>query len=105
MTTKELDRTKVFEQVIERRLTAVDAAQQLGLTSRHIGRLVKAYRENATQGPLSKQRGKRSNRAFAEPFKQHVLSIVRDCYADFRPTLAADMKKASGEPNSAVSSL
>lgn len=52
MTTKELDRTKVIEQVIERRLTAVDAAQQLGLTSRHVGRLVKAYRENGTQGLL-----------------------------------------------------
>lgn len=90
MTTKELDRTKVIEQVIERRLTAIDAAQQLGLTSRHVGRLVKAYRENGTQGLLSKQRGKRSNRAFAEPFKQHVLSIVRDSYADFGPTLAAE---------------
>ncbi len=85
MTTEELDRTKVIEQVIERRLTAVDAAQQLGLTSRHVGRLVKAYRENGTQGLLSKQRGKRSNRAFAEPFKQQVLSIVHDSYADFGP--------------------
>lgn len=31
MTTTELDRTKVIEQVLERRLTAVVAAQQLGL--------------------------------------------------------------------------
>lgn len=90
MTSTELDRTKVIERVVERRLTAVDAAQQLGLNSRHIGRLVKAYRENGTQGLLYKQRGKRSNRAFTEPFKQHVLSIVSDSYADFGPTLAAE---------------
>ena len=86
MTTTELERTKVIERVIERRLTAVAAAQQLGLTSRHIGRLVKAYRENGTQGLLSKQRGKRSNRAFTESFKHQVLDIVRDSYADFGPT-------------------
>lgn len=90
MTTTELERTKVIERVIERRLTAVAAAQQLGLTSRHIGRLVKAYRENGTQGLLSKQRGKRSNRAFTESFKHQVLDIVRDSYADFGPTLAAE---------------
>ena len=40
MTTKEFDRVKVIEQVVERRLTAVAAAQQLQLTSRHVGRLL-----------------------------------------------------------------
>ena len=59
MKTSELDRAKVIERVIERRLTAVDAAQQLGLTSRHVGGFVKMYRENGTHGLLSKQRGTR----------------------------------------------
>lgn len=90
MTTREYDRVKVIEQVVERRLTAVAAAQQLQLTSRHVGRLVKQYRDDGPRGLVSKQRGKRSNRAHTEHFKQHVLKIYQDNYADFGPTLAAE---------------
>lgn len=90
MSTIELDRVKVIERVVEHRLSAVDAAQQLGLTSRHVGRLFKAYREHGPQGLLSKQRGKRSNRAYPEIFKQQVLNIIRDTYTDFGPTLATE---------------
>jgi len=39
VTTREFDRIKVIERVVERRLTAV-AAQQLKLTSRHVGATV-----------------------------------------------------------------
>lgn len=90
MTTREFDRVKVIEQVIERRLTAVAAAQQLQLTSRQIGRLVKRYRDGGPQGLASKLRGKRSNRAHTECFKKRVLKLYQDNYADFGPTLAAE---------------
>ena len=73
MTTREFNRVKVIEQVIERRLTAVAAAQQLQLTSRQIGRLVKRYRDDGPQGLVSKLLGKRSNRAHAECFKKRVV--------------------------------
>ena len=90
MNTTELDRIKVIERVVERQLAAVDAAEQLGLTPRHIGRLVRAYRASGPRGLMSRQRGKRSNRAYSETFKQQVLHIVGDSYADFGPTLAAE---------------
>lgn len=90
MSRVEIDRVSVIQRVVERRLTAVDAAQQLGLTNRHVGRLVRAYRNNGPDGLVSKRRGKRSNRAFPDHFKQQVLGIVRDRYADFGPTLVAE---------------
>lgn len=88
--TVELDRLLVVQRVAERRLTAVDAAQQLGLTSPHVVRLVKAYRQHGPEGQFSGQRGKRSNRAYSEAFKQQVLDIIRGTYNDFGPTLATE---------------
>jgi len=90
MSTVEIDRVAVIQRVIERRLSAVDAAQQLGLTNRHVGRLVRAYRDGGPEGLVSKRRGKRSNRAYSEQLKQQVLGIVRDRYVDFGPTLVAE---------------
>lgn len=55
-----------------------------------MGRLVDAYKAQGAQGLISKKRGKRSNRAYGEAFKQSVLSIVRQQYADFGPTLATE---------------
>ena len=90
MSNTELDRLKVVQRVVERSLSGVDAAQQLGLTARQIGRLVKAYRADGAAGLVSKKRGKPSNRAYSAEIKERVLSIVRGSYADFGPTLIAE---------------
>jgi hypothetical protein len=40
---EELDRVNVIERVIEKRLTQLEAARMLGLTSRQVRRLRRAY--------------------------------------------------------------
>ncbi len=39
---------------------------------------------------VSKKRGKRSNRAYADAVKTSVLALARDCYQGFGPTLLAE---------------
>lgn len=90
MSTTELDRLKVVQRVAERSLTGVVAAQQLGVTPRQMGRLLKSYRLDGAAGLVSKKRGKPSHRAYSSEFKERVLSIIRGNYADFGPTLAAE---------------
>jgi len=90
MSNTEIDRLQVVQRVVERSLSGVAAAQQLGLTARQIGRLVKAYRADGAAGLVSKKRGKPSNRAYSPELKERVLSIVRGSYADFGPTLIAE---------------
>lgn len=90
MSAPELDRAMIIDRVIERRLSRVDAAQQLGISPRHMGRLVKAYREHGAVALISKKRGKRSNRAYPPAYKALVLEIVREHYHDFGPTLVAE---------------
>ena len=91
MSTTELDRLTVIERVRERRLSQVDAAKQLGLTARHISRLLKAFERDGPAALVSKRRGRRSNHAYADAVKTWIIGLIREHYADFGPTLIAEM--------------
>lgn len=90
MSRTELDRLRVIERVIDRSLSGVRAAEQLGLTDRQVRRLVTRYRQEGPDGLLSRRRGKRGNHAYSIAHKTEVLSILREHYHDFGPTLAAE---------------
>ncbi len=61
MSATELDRLTVLERVSERRLPQVDAAKQLGITPRHVSRLLKAFERDGARALVSKRRGRKSN--------------------------------------------
>jgi transposase-like protein len=62
MSYEELDRVRVIERVIEKRLTQVEAARILGLTTRQVRRLRRAHERDGARALASKQRGRPSNR-------------------------------------------
>jgi transposase len=88
MSYEELDRVRVIERVIEKRLTQREAARMLGLTSRQVRRLRGAYERNGPGGLASKQRGRPSNRRLPSELRRDALAIVRSRYEGFGPTLA-----------------
>jgi hypothetical protein len=49
-----------------------------------------AFRAHGADGVISRKRGGPSNRALGTVFRETVLTIVRERYADFGPTLAAE---------------
>ena len=55
----------------------------LGLTDRQMRRLVQRYRAHGPEGLASKKRGMRGNHRRPESFRDHILAIVRERYADF----------------------
>jgi len=67
-----------------------------------VWRLLKAFRAEGAPGLISKKRGRPSNRKTSEAIRSAVLWIVRQNYADFGPTLAAE--KLAGEHGFAFSS-
>ena len=66
------------------------AAQLLGRSERQVWRLLKAFRRDGAAGLISKKRGRPSNRRTAAAVRVAALWIVRQNYADFGPTLAAE---------------
>ena len=97
LTVAETDRLAVVLAVVERRLSQKEAAARLGLSSRQVKRLAKRYRERGAAGLASGHRGKVPNNALGEEVRLAALSAVRERYADFGPTLAAEkLAKAHG---------
>ncbi|MCQ0034808.1 helix-turn-helix domain-containing protein, partial [Burkholderia glumae] len=90
MTMRELDRLKVIQDVVDGRLKPLRAAERLGLTTRQIRRLVGRFREDGAQGLVSRRRSKPSNNRLDRVAVDRALSIVRERYADFGPTLACE---------------
>ena len=90
MSDKELTRLEVLRDLTSGRLTAMAAAELLGLEHRQVQRLAKAYQDQGATALISKKRGRPSNRQMPESLKAQTLAVIRERYADFGPTLAAE---------------
>ena len=90
MSQRDRDRLRIIQQVSEGRLSQVDAAEQLGLTARHVRRLVKRLVRRGDGGLIHQSRGKPSHNRFHGNFRQRVLRRYKSRYSDFGPTLAAE---------------
>lgn len=90
MSVKELRRVHVIRQTREQKLTQVKAATLLGLTPRHIRRLLARVAQAGDQGLAHRGRGKPSNRRIPETVKAKALTLCATRYGDFGPTLAAE---------------
>ena len=88
MSYEELDRVGVIERVVEKRLTQREAARMLGLTSRQVRRLRRAYEQDGARALASKHRGRPSNRRLPCELRREALATVRSQYEGFGPTLA-----------------
>jgi transposase len=90
MSDGELTRLEVLRDLDRQGLTTDAAAQLLGLGRRQVFRLLKAYRVVGAAGLLSKRRGCPSNRRKPEALRTKALSLIRERYWDFGPSLAAE---------------
>ena len=96
MSGKEVKRLEVLCQVADGVVSQGMAAQALGLTVRQVRRLQRRYAEAGAAGLVSRRRGQPSNRRIADEIKAAILARLRECYADFGPTLAAEYLREDG---------
>ncbi|CAI2418491.1 Uncharacterised protein [Serratia proteamaculans] len=89
-TLQEVNRLKIIQDVIDRRLTTQMAAQRLGISDRQCRRLLSRYREHGPLSMVSRRCGKRSNNQLPTGIAQYALNIIRERYTDFGPTLACE---------------
>ena len=90
VTMQELDRLKSIQAVADGELKPIRAAERLGLTSRQVRRLAALYRDHGPVGLISRRRDQRSNHRLKSELEEQVVHILREHYADFGPTLAAE---------------
>jgi transposase len=90
MSRKELGRLEALVDLDAGRSTAAQAARLIGVGERQVFRLLKAYRASGAAGLVSRRRGRPSNRRHPDAVREAALEVVRERYADFGPTLAAE---------------
>jgi transposase len=89
-TLKEINRIKIIQDVIERRITTRRAAEHLGISDRQCRRLLARYREGGPLGMASRRCGMRGNRQLPPGLADQALELIKTRYADFGPTLARE---------------
>ena len=90
MSVKALRRVSVIRQTRERKVTQGKAGALLGLTPRHIRRLLARVAQGGDQGLAHRGRGTPSNRRLPEQLTTKALTRCEQRYGDLGPTLAAE---------------
>lgn len=90
MSRAELSGYDTLPRVTRRELRVEGAATLLGLTRRQVSRLLLRLRTEGPEGLVSRRRGCPSNRRHSDAFRERVITLVREHYADFGPTPAAE---------------
>lgn len=90
MSRKERDRLKVIDQLNNGLIGQWQAAQWLGITERHVRRVLRRYQEHHDQGLVHRGRGKPSNRRIDPAVVARAKELLRSRYHDFGPTLASE---------------
>ena len=90
MSNKELDRLEVVQHVVSKRVTQSQAGHDLGISARQVRRLVSRYRCEGKSGLISRRRGKPGNNRLPNDTRKRAVSLVREHYTDFGPTLASE---------------
>jgi transposase len=90
MSGSERERAFLVRQSVEGRLGQLEASERLGISVRQFKRLVRAWRCDGDAGLVSRQRGRPSHRRMSEALRRRIGDLLRDRYADFGATLAAE---------------
>src|ERR1019366_10176308 len=90
MSKRELNRLDVLARLDGDRLTARAAAELMAITLRQTYRLLRRYRDGGASAVANQRRGRPSNNRLPDVVRDHAITLVRERYADFGPTFAAE---------------
>ncbi len=91
MTQADRDRLVTLKKAKKKLITQGEAAEELGVSTRHVKRLLKALKKRGDKAVIHGLRGKASKRRIAESTEKEAVKILSaEVYAGFGPTLAAE---------------
>jgi predicted ArsR family transcriptional regulator len=90
MSERDPQRIEVLSSLIAGRMTLVSAAHVLGLSTRQVRRLLERIRTDGAASIRHKAIGRPSNNRISGGVRDYAVTLVRERYADFGPSLAAE---------------
>ena len=91
MTQQEQTRADLFSRISQKNISQTEAAEQLGLSVRHVQRLYSAFRKRGVASLVSRKRGRPSNHQLPSVLKVRIKELVTsEKYAGFGPTFMCE---------------
>lgn len=91
MTQRERDRLVALKKAKKKLITQKQAAAEIGVSERHLRRMLKSLKERGDKAVVHAARGRSSNRRIAEETREKAIEILsQEVYQGFGPTLAAE---------------
>ena len=90
MSRTEMERLRILHRVFDHELAQKKAAELMGVTDRHLRRLVKRIREQGDTAIIHRSRGRPSSRKIPEARQRRILKFLESDYKGFGPTLATE---------------
>jgi hypothetical protein len=91
MTQAERDWLVALKKAKKRLITQKEAAQELGVTERHVRRMLRSLKRRGDKAVIHALRGQESNRRIEEEIRQRATKILsQEMYRGFGPTLASE---------------
>jgi hypothetical protein len=90
MSEHELQRVEVLSRVLDGTMRSSTAASILAISPRQVQRLLTRYLADGAGAIRHGLRGRPSNNRFSRGVRDYALTVVRETYSDFGPTLAAE---------------
>ncbi|WP_247997899.1 ISNCY family transposase [Brucella tritici] len=90
MSERDLQRIETLSKVVAGRMTTVSAAHVLDLSERQVRRLLERIRTGGAASIRHKAIGRPSNNRISDGVRDYAMTLVRERYADFGPTLATE---------------
>ena len=88
MTKKDNERLIVITSLLQGIINATQAANKLGLTTRHIRRIKHEVKTKGAIGIIHKSRGRQSNNKISDEKVVKIVSLIKQKYVGFAPTFA-----------------
>jgi transposase len=91
MTQAERDRLVALKKAKKKLITQKEAAEEIGVTERHVRRLLRAVKRRGDKAVVHALRDERSNRKISEETQKEAIRILsQPVYQGFKPTLASE---------------
>jgi len=90
VTASEQEKVAILTAANEGRITNAHAAKQLGLSIRQVQRAKRRVRLGGVTSIVHRLKGKPSNHQLNNTLREKALKLVKEKYADFKPTFASE---------------
>jgi hypothetical protein len=98
MSERHLQRIEILSKVIDGLMTMVSAAHVLDLSERQVRRLLERISTGGAASIRHKAIGRPSNNRISDGVRDYAMTLVRERYADFGPTLSRKQRRTFHQP-------